>query len=148
MNKSIGEIQLRDMKSIGRVEKFIEEVCDYYNIGDEYFANVMLGISEAVRLMMERRTSAHDDVHIEGVKTGKGIKFIIRTGQKGENAELDALEHALEQEKLTRQLFIIKSLADDLKVMRHGRKLEINYYITTLNAEKSLYRVKQLKERL
>ena len=52
MNKHIGELRIRDEKFLGRVEKFIEEVCDYYNIGDEYFANVMLGTSEAVRLML------------------------------------------------------------------------------------------------
>jgi hypothetical protein len=148
MSKHIGELHLRDEKSLGRVEKFIEEVCDYYNIGDEYFANVMLGTSEAVRLMLGKRKSLTDNIVIEAVKSTKGLKFVIRQDHKKKDTteETDELELAIEQDHLTRQLFIIKSLSDEIKVHKRGLRLEITYYVTTLNAEKSIYRINQLKE--
>ena len=33
-----------------------------------------------------------------------------------------------------------------LRYIKEGLRLEITYYVTTLNAEKSIYRINQLKE--
>ena len=37
-----------DLQEINEVEKFVEAICDYYNINDSYFGNIIVAITEAV----------------------------------------------------------------------------------------------------
>jgi serine/threonine-protein kinase RsbW len=37
-----------DIKEIHEVEKFVEDICDYYNINNSYFGNIIVAVSEAV----------------------------------------------------------------------------------------------------
>lgn len=147
MKKHIGEIRIKDLKAVARAERFVEELCDYYHISDEYFANVMLASTEAVRLMITRG-DVPSEVTLAAVKTNKGLKFSIERLNKKEvfNSDTDPLDAAIESQQLTRELFIIKSLSDELKVHDHGRKIDLTFYITSLNAETSIWRIEKLKD--
>ena len=34
-------------ENISSVERFVEEICDYYNINDTYFGNILIALTEA-----------------------------------------------------------------------------------------------------
>lgn len=150
MNKPIAEICFKDENEIYRAEKFVEEVCDYYHVGNEYFANVMLGTTEAIRVVLQKRKDTGAYLTVKAVKDDKGLQFIINGGA-GENQEpgsTDPLDQALAEAKLSRELFIIRSLSDETRISAGGQVISLGFNITSLDAERSVYRVGQLKEYL
>jgi hypothetical protein len=148
MNKPIGEICIRDESEMYRAERLVEEVCDYYNVGTEYFANVMLGTTEAIRLILKRRTEIGESLTVTAIKNDKGLRFILNGGpdKVADEGNPDPLDQAIEKERLTRELFIIRSLADETKVSANGKVISLVFSITSLDAERSVGRVGLLKE--
>jgi hypothetical protein len=148
MNKPIAEICIKHESEMYRAEKLVEEVCDYYNVGNEYFANVMLGTTEAIRLVLGRISETGEFLTVKAVKNHKGLLFILDggTADNDGNISRDPLDQAIEKEKLSRELFIIRSLADETKVSANGRLISLVFSITSLGAERSLGRIDQLKE--
>ena len=148
MNKPIAEICISNESEIYRAERLIEEVCDYYHVGNEYFANVMLGTTEAIRLVLAKRNVTGETLTVTAIKNDKGLLFILKGGtdEKAEIIVGDQLDQAIEQEKLSRELFIIRSLADETKVSANGKVISLVFRITSLDAERSIDRVGQLKE--
>jgi hypothetical protein len=150
MNKPIAEICLKEEGEIYQAERFVEEVCDYYHVGKEYFANVMLGTTEAIRLVLKRGKETGAYLTVKAVKDNKGLQFIINGGSPGSREEgtSDPLDQAIAEEKLSRELFIIRSLSDDAKISLDGQVISLGFNITSLDAERSINRVERLKEYL
>jgi hypothetical protein len=148
MNKSIADIRIKNESEIYRAERLVEEVCDYYHIGSEYFANVMLGTTEAIRLILKKIQNTGEHLTVTAEKNNKGLHFILKGGDAGNAPGMDSdpLEQAIEKERLSRELFIIRSLADETRVSKDGRAISLVFNITSLDAERSLSRVGQLKE--
>ena len=148
MNKPIAEIHIKEEKEIYRAERFIEEVCDYYHIGNEYFANVMLGTTEAIRMVLKKRTETGRFITVKAIKDNKGLQFIINGGSPDGTLpeHMDPLDQAIAKEKLSRELFIIKSLSDEAKISERGSVIILGFNITSLDAERSVRRVGQLSE--
>ncbi len=147
MVKKLVEIRIKSGKDLSRAEKYVEEICDYYNIGSEHFANIMLSSSEAVRTFLGETEKQKGELIVYGTKTSKGLKITVeRKSKEPRKEDHDSIDLGLKMERMTREMFIIKTLADDLKISRGGEKLELHYYITSLNTEKYFRRAQKLKE--
>lgn len=150
MNKPIAEICLQTESEMYRAERFVEEVCDYYHVGNEYFANVMLGTTEAIRMVLKRGKGTGAYLTVKAVKNNKGLQFIINGGavESQEPGNADPLDQAIAEAKLSRELFIIRSLSDETKISAGGQVISLGFNITSLDAERSVNRVGQLKDYL
>ncbi len=148
MNKPIAEIRITGEEQLYRAERLIEETCDYYHVGNEYFANVMLGTTEAIRLILNKMHSTGEHLTVTAEKNHKGLHFILKGGISKDAVSMlkDPLDKAIESEKLSRELFIIRSLADETKVTEDGLEIHLVFRITSLDAERSLGRINQLQE--
>ena len=148
MNKPIAEIYLKEEKEIYRAERFIEEVCDYYHVGNEYFANVMLGTTEAIRMVLKNSEGAGRFITVTAIKDNKGLTFNIKGGEpEGKTGEpTDILDQAIAKERLSRELFIIKSLSDQAQFEASGCAITLGFNISSLDAERSHSRIGQLTD--
>lgn len=147
MVKKLVEIRIKSGKDLAKAEKYIEETCDYYNIGSEYFANIMLSASEGIRILLGKGEPQKGEVIVYGSKTNKGLRITIERKSKEPRIEdHDTIDKGLKMAKMTREMYIIKTLADDLKISGGGEKIELHYYITSLNTEKYFRRAQKLKE--
>lgn len=149
MTRNIAELTILNSSELFKVEKFIEEVCDYYHIGNEYFGNVMLGTTEAVLWLLNKNISQTVNfLKINAIKSNKGIKFVL-TGGEINNTGIeneDSLNRAIENEKHIRELYIIKSLSDEMHLSADSQEITLVYYISCLDTERTYYRLNQLKQ--
>jgi hypothetical protein len=147
MVKKLGEIRLRAGKDLPKAEKYIEEICDYYNIGTEYFANIMLSSSEGIGLLLAEAEKRRGELTLFASKISRGLRITAELKTKEPPQEdHDMIDQGLKMAKMTREMFIIKTLADDLRISKGGDKLELSYYITSLNSEKYFRRAQKVKE--
>ncbi|NQV02967.1 MAG: hypothetical protein HQ542_09995 [Bacteroidia bacterium] len=143
MTTNSGFITIRSKEELNRLERFIEEILDYYNIPDEYFGNIFLAVTEAAQLGLKGEHA----VTVQMNKQRSGVSFSIKKIDATED-ELDELDRAIAKQVIARETFIIRSLADEAILKRDGKTIELNFHIAGINLERSLLRSEKLKSYL
>ena len=143
MTINSGAITIRSKDELSRLERYIEEILDYYNIPGEYFGNILLSVTEAAKLNLKEECN----VTVEMKKGRKGVSFNI-SRKEGTIDELDELDRAIENSAIARETFIIRSLADEARLSKDGKEIELRFNISGINLERSLVRSEKLKNYL
>ncbi len=143
------ELVITGKKEISKLERFVEEICDYYNINNEYFGNILLATTESAGILFSISESVEEGkISISFGRTGKGLIFKIKLGNGSEtedNGE-DILDLEIRKHKLSRDIFIIKALTDEITISVNAKSIILVFYVSSMNYEKSLHRINQLKE--
>jgi len=148
MKKDYREISINGKKELFKLERFIEEICDYHNINNEYFGNILLASTEAANILIsvsEERKKANLMISFE--KTVKGFTFKLKfNGEDISREQENFLEQEIRKHKLAKEIFIIKALADEVTISVKGESITLTFYVSSMNYEKSLLRINKLKE--
>jgi hypothetical protein len=149
MKHDYRELVITGNKEITKLERFVEEICDYYNINNEYFGNILLATTEAAGILFSLNDSLSDGkIFISFDRTSKGLIFKIRLSNSEDKLEEgeDILEQEIRKHKLSRDIFIIKALTDEITISVNAKSIILVFYVSSMNYEKSLLRINQLKE--
>ena len=136
-------ITIRSKGELNRLERFIEEILDYYNIPEEYFGNILLAVTEATQLGLRD----DHEVMVKTKKSRNGVSFSIKKKDASID-EKDELEAAIAKQAIAKETFIIRSLADEAELMKDGKTIELKFHITGINLERALLRSEKLKSYL
>lgn len=148
MKSSYRRIILKNSSEKYRAGKFIEEVCDYNNISDEYFGNIMLAITEAVEILFSFGEEFDSSVNLSYERVPSGLQFKLTLSGipvAVTDDEEEFLKDNVRKHSLGRELYIIKSLTDRLTIHPERWQIILNFYVSSLNQEKSLQRAEKLK---
>jgi serine/threonine-protein kinase RsbW len=125
-----------DLQNLNRVEKFVEEICDYYNITDLYFGNILTALTESVSNAIihgnKSDKTKHVDISAEFIEGG--LSFTIKDEGDGfdYNRIPDPTEF-VEDCKTGRGLFIMSSLSDNLEFKNNGNVVVMKFEISGLD---------------
>jgi serine/threonine-protein kinase RsbW len=139
-----------DIKEIHEVERFVEDICDYYNVSSSYFGNIIVAVSEAVENSI-LHGNKHDPakmVHIGFEANQKGIVFTIEdegNGFKFDNIP-DPTDIQYNSEKRGTGIFLIKTLADEAIFLNNGCKVRLQFNVTSINREVFSRRLKHVDD--
>ena len=149
MKQNYQGLVITGRKELGKLERFVEEVCDFYNVNNDYFGNILLAATEAAEILF----SLNEEVDlcrlfVKSDRTRKGMVFTIKLYHDQVNAEgqEDLLDREIRRHRLSRDIYIIKALADEITISVNARSIVMVFYVSSMNFEKSLYRINQLKE--
>lgn len=149
MKSSYRRILLKNPGEKYRAGKFIEEVCDYNNISDEYFGNIMLAITEAVEILFSFGEQSGCSVTLSYERVPKGLQFKLKLNGMDNHVtddEEEFLKDNVRRYSLGRELYILKSLSDELSIHPESWKIMMSFHIMSINQEKSLERAEMLKK--
>ena len=149
MNRDFRELVIAGDGDLSKLERFVEEICDYYNINNEYFGNILLATTEAAGILLSiKEPEDKTNLAIRFDRSSRGLIFKIRLGtgdvaaQEGE----DILDREIRKHKLARDIYIVKALADEITIAVNARSITLVFYVSSMNYEKSLQRIQELKE--
>jgi serine/threonine-protein kinase RsbW len=149
MKQDVRELVITGKKEIVKLERFVEEICEYYNINNDYFGNILLATTEAAGILFSLNDSGDGGkVAISFDRNRKGLIFKIKLENgliEGEDSE-DLLDREIRRHKLSRDIFIIKALTDEITISVNAKSIVLVFYVSSMNYEKSLYRINQLKD--
>ena len=149
MKKHTLEIK-SDLHEIAEVERFVEDICDYYNLNSSYFGNIIVAVTEAVEnaIVHGNHGSKEKHVLIHFDYSQKGIGFIIEDEGTGFDYKSipDATDVKANPEKKGTGIFLIKTLADEVYFLDNGRKIQLIFNITSINNEVFINRKKHIDE--
>jgi hypothetical protein len=149
MKRDCRELLISGRGEIVKLERFVEEICDYYNINNEYFGNVLLATTEAASILFSLADDAGDSkITVLFDRNPKGLIFKIKIGDNTENLpdEEDILDREVRKHRLSKDMFIVKALADEITISVNARSIILVFYVSSMNYEKSLQRIHELKE--
>jgi hypothetical protein len=149
MKRDFRELVITGTRELVKLERFVEEICDYYNISNEYFGNIQLATNEAAAILFSLNDSTENgSLEVIFDRKPKGLVFRIKLGSNDESIidSEDLLEREIRKHKLSRDIFIIKSLTDEITISVNARSIVLVFYVSSMNYEKSLKRINELKE--
>ena len=149
MKRDSRSIVITGKKEIGKLERFVEEICDYYNINNEYLGNILLATTEAADILFSINDTRETGViEILFDRNSKGFVFRIKLNAEGNSVSEteEVLDKEIRRHKLSRDIFIIKALTDEISISVNAKSIVLVFYVSSMNYEKSLQRINELKE--
>lgn len=143
------ELVITEKKEIVKLEKFVEEICDYYNINNDYFGNILLATTEAASILFSLNELAKDGfISIGFDRKPRGLVFKIKmiNGDEALSDSEDVLDREVRKHKLSRDIYIIKALTDEITISVNAKSIILVFYVSSMNYEKSLKRINELKD--
>ncbi len=138
------------MENVHQVEALIEEVCEDFNLNNTYLGCITVAVTEAFENAVKHgnNNDPSKKVILNFQKSSTGLSFSIK--DEGKGFEYQAIPNAKSKEKGLhfpgRGVFLIQSLADDVKYVGNGNELEIGFKISSINFETAVDRIKKLKQ--
>ncbi len=137
-------------ESIHQVEKLIEQVCDEYNLNNNYLGCVTIALTEAFTNALEHgnKNDPEKFITITFDKTSSGLSFRVKDEGEGfdYNAMPDIKDDGKEKVFPGRGIFLIKTLCDNINFVDPGNEIEIGFQISSINFETAVDRLKKFKD--
>lgn len=117
------------------VEKMIEDVCDVFNISEDYYGNILVALTEAVNNAIYHGNQANPNKSIEIYFKSHPtyVSFIVKDEGKGFN--YDSLPDPTNPENIEkpngRGVFLMKNLADKVTFEDNGSKVILDFNISS-----------------
>ncbi|NVO01476.1 MAG: ATP-binding protein [Bacteroidetes bacterium] len=137
-------------ENIHQVEKFVEDICDEFNINNTYFGNILVALTEALSnaIVHGNKNDVNKDINITFESKPIGLSFTIQDEGNGFdfNNIPDPTDLAVElKNEEGRGIFLMKVLADEVNFLDNGKSIELIFKISSINQELALDRIKQLQ---
>ncbi len=138
-------------ENISSIERFVEEICDYYNINDTYFGNILIALTEAFKnaLVHGNKNDPSRSIQLVFESKLKGLSFTITDEGSGFNPDNipDPLDLEIDPSIQTgRGLFLIRSLSDKVEIKNEGRSIEMFFRISGIGHEAMKKRIGHFNE--
>lgn len=120
------------------VERMIEDVCDLFNINQDYYGNILVALTEAVNNAIYHGNQANATKSIDiSFKTAPDyVSFIVK--DEGPGFGYDNLPDPTNPENIEkpngRGVFLMRNLADKVSFEDNGSKVILDFKINTSTA--------------
>jgi len=128
--------------NIHLVERFVEDLCDYYNINNTYFGNILTAVTEAVEnaIYHGNKNDSGKKVYLKFEAKSEGFSFKIK--DEGQGFIVDSIPDPTDvnadfSKTEGRGLYIIKSLADEVVFHNNGSCIELIFKIASITKQMS-----------
>ena len=138
-------------ENISAIERFVEEVCDYYNINDTYFGNILIALTEAFNnaLIHGNQNNPTKKIKVVFESKPKGLSFTVTDEGAGFDPEdvPDPLDLEIDPSTETgRGLFLMRSLSDKMEIKEDGSCIEMFFRISGIGHEAMKKRITHFNE--
>ena len=139
-----------DAEGIHKIEGFIEEICDDFNIFNSYFGNIMMSVIEtAENAFISLNKEKAKKFTIKFWSEKNKLNFSVKAREDvfiKEEIELISESKDIDLEKVSNTSMIIKMLTDDVEIEKNDQIINLIFYISSINQNTSLHREKTLAE--
>ena len=111
--------------------------------------NILLATTEAADILFSINDTCDTGIiEILFDRNSKGFVFRIKLDTDGNSVSEseEVLDKEIRRHKLSRDIFIIKALTDEISISVNAKSIVLVFYVSSMNYEKSLQRINELKE--
>lgn len=149
MNLPTSIVLQSNLSEQARLELFVDQICEDYNIGNTYFGHILLSLTEAFENAIRHgnKNDSSKKVTISLQSTRKGLCFSV--ADEGNGFDPDQVADPTNPDTPEsfyqgRGLYTIRSISDHLRFSNRGQTVHISFYVSSMNRELSDMRVNLL----
>jgi serine/threonine-protein kinase RsbW len=120
-------------ENVALVERFIDEICQFYSIGDENYGNILVAVTEAVSNAIYHGNRLNPSKSVNFFYENKDNNLCFTVEDQGSGYNPDTLPDPTDPQNLEvphgRGVFLMRKLTDDIKFLDEGRKVELYFRI-------------------
>ncbi len=145
---------LRELKleskidNLNIVQKFIEDICDDYNINNTFFGNISIAISEAVKnAIIHGNKNDITKIVVLKFKQQSG-SLIFEISDEGNGFDIQNIKDPTEvefDEMNGTGIYLMRSVSDGIKYLNNGSIVEISFDISSINSTIAQDRIQKLQ---
>ena len=123
-----------NIDSLLKIERFIDEICDQYELGEDQYGNILIALTEAVNnaITHGNKLDPNKKVNLNMETSTNDVEFIIEDEGLGfdfDNVPDPTLPENIEKIR-GRGIFLMKTLADKVAFENNGRIIKLNFSIS------------------
>ena len=132
-------------EEVHKIEQFAERIADDYNIGNTYFANILVSLSEAFNnaLIHGNKFDDHKRIKLDFFMSNKEMIFAMC--DEGYGFDTDMLKD--ESQITGRGLMMIKHASDGIEFSDGGRCIEMRFNTALFNEDLASKRSAALEQK-
>lgn len=136
-----------ELSNLSLVEAFVDEICDRYQIFNEYYGHIMLCLTESVKNAMVHGNNldTRRKVTIKFESKDGALVFEVRDKGKGFDPSIVPDPTLDEKGDEGRGLFLIRSLSDEVEWGEEGKVIRFRFMTGSINHDLSIRRIGSLK---
>jgi serine/threonine-protein kinase RsbW len=121
-------------QNINIVEKLVNEISDFYTIGEEHYANILVALSEAVTNAIHHgnKLDSNKNVEINYQTVGNSLCFTVI--DEGEGFDPTTLPDPTDPSRIEipggRGVYIMQRLSDKMEILDNGRRIDLYFNLT------------------
>ncbi len=122
-------------ENIFLVEKMIEDICELFNISEDYYGNILVALTEAVNNAIHHgnKTNPNKNIDISFKALPTHISFVVK--DEGDGFNYNALPDPTNPENIEkpngRGVFLMINLADKVTFEDNGSKVVLDFNIAS-----------------
>lgn len=139
-----------DLSEIHKLEEFVEQISDVYNVNSTYYSNILVALTEAVTnsIIHGNKKNEESEVRILFESKNKGLFFSVKDDGLGFdfNNYPDPTDISITNyEDIGHGLYLMKSLTDVIGYNEEEKSVELGFKIGSINKELAVSRVNSLQ---
>ncbi|OYT15913.1 MAG: hypothetical protein B7C24_10515 [Bacteroidetes bacterium 4572_77] len=138
-----------NLSELHKLEAFVEQISDMYNVNSNYYSNILVALSEGVSNAIVHAHSENEEllVQVRFEAKHKGLFFSITDSGSGfdfDNYPDPTDINISDYENIGTGLYLMKSLSDVISYDADKRTVEIGFKISSINKELAVLRATSL----
>lgn len=121
------------IENIQKVESLIDQICQNYNIHEDYYGNILIAVTEAVNnaIVHGNLEDPNKSVSIVVNKSKDVLSFLV--SDVGEGFAFENLPDPTSPENIEKEdgrgIFLMKALADNVEFLDNGTKALLSFFV-------------------
>ena len=133
-----------------KVERFIEEICDRFNLSNTYFGNISIALMEAVDNAIKHGNNENDEKLVEIDFESKPGELVFIVKDEGGGFDEKAIQDPTEviddiEAEGGRGIFMMRTLTDAVNYYEEGSSIELIFRIKGIGMDMDRERKKMLR---
>lgn len=138
-----------DLSEIHKLEEFVEQISDIYNVNSSYYSNILVALNEAVTnsIVHGNKENSVASVRILFESKNQGLFFSVKDEGNGFDFANypDPTDINIENyEDIGHGLYLMKSLSDVINYNTEENTIELGFKISSINKDLAVSRVQSL----
>lgn len=139
------------LSELNKLEAFVEQISDVYNVNSTYYSNILVALTEAVTNSIIHGNKENENLKVQVVFESKNKGLFFSVKDEGPGFDFvnypDPTDINIEDyENIGHGIYLMKSLSDTIEYNEEEKSVEIGFKISSINKELAVSRISALQE--
>lgn len=137
------------LSELNKLEEFVEQISDVYNVNSTYYSNILVALTEAVTNSIVHGNKEKENLKVQVLfeSKNKGLFFSVKDEGPGfdfANYPDPTDINIKDYESIGHGIYLMKSLSDTIEYNEEEKCVEIGFKISSINKELAVSRINAL----